>query len=225
LTADEYAVVPLTGVRGAIAGRMMSSLQTSAQLTFHLECDASGLLERRRGQADSPRVGVEDLLIHALARTLKRHPALNGAVVDREIRLYHPIRVAVAVALDVGLMAPALPDVREASVSQIAGWRADLVARARSGQLKPAEMSRGTITMTNLGHRGIHYFTPVLNAPQIAILGLGAIRPMPAVDNAGALVARPVLPLSLTVDHRAVDGDPAGHFLSSLRAEIENGPG
>ncbi len=217
-------MAPLTGVRGAIAARMVSSLQTAAQLTFHVECSADRLLETRSSQGEGPRVGVEDVLISALARTLSRHPHLNGHVVEREIRLYQPVRVAVAISLEAGLMAPALPDVREASVSTIASWRADLVARARAGQLKPAEMSRGTITLSNLGHRGVHYFTPILNAPQIAILGLGAIKPTLVLDPTGTLASRPVLPLSLTVDHRAVDGDPAARFLSDLRAEIEHGP-
>lgn len=224
MTSGEYAARPLSGVRGAIAARMVASLQTAAQLTFHADCDASALLAARKAVGDgAAKVGVEDLLIAALAQTAAHHPEINGLIVDREIRLYPAIRIGVAIALPAGLMAPALPDVRDATLTQIASWRADLLNRARAGALLPAEMTRGTITITNLGHRGVRYFTPVLNTPQIAILGIGAIAPRLSLEADGTVVNRPILPLSLTVDHRAIDGDPAGHFLADLRSRIELG--
>lgn len=221
MTDDAYAAIPLTGLRGVIASRMVASLQTTAQLTFHLECDATALLDARAAAGDAAKPGVEDLLIVALARALARHRGANGLVQGDEIRLYEAIRIGVAIAVGERLMVPALPDARGVPAATVASWRSDLVARARAGRLAPSEMTRGTFTLSNLGHRGVHYFTPVLNAPQIAILGVGALRRRPEVKSDGRLVACPILPLSLTVDHRALDGDPAAHFLSDLRAEIE----
>lgn len=224
VAAAPYVIVPMTGVRGLIASRMVSSLQTAPQLTLHADCDAEALLRARAASGASPKVGIEDLLIAAVARAVSRHPGVNGLVQDREIRLYSALRVGVAIALPTGLIVPALPDVRDAATAEIAAWRADLVARARTGRLTPAEMTRGTFTITNLGHRGVHYFTPILNTPQIAILGLGAIRRAAVVGRDGELACGSILPLSLTVDHRAIDGDPAADFLSDLRREIESPP-
>lgn len=214
--------IRLAGVRGAIAAKMAKSLQTAAQLSFHAECDVTDLLALRSRLNAAGRCGVEDLLILALCRALRAHPGLNGHVMDDRIELRAAIHVAVAIALPGGLMAPCLFDVQDMDLARIAAARADLVARARNGALKVSEMTGGTITLSNLGQSRVTYFTPVLNLPQIAILGVGRARDQLVDRGDGHPAKRTLMGLSLTVDHRAVDGGPAAAFLTALCEEIEN---
>lgn len=216
-------VLRLSGLRGLIAGRMRESLQSSAQLTYFADCDAEALVALRgRLRAEGLKVGYEDLVIAALARLLPRHPLLNGTVEGQEIRLSSALHIAFAVALPGALVAPTLFDAGGLDLAAIAGRRADLTARAQAGRLAPREMTGGTFTLSNLGTTRVRYFTPILNRPQIALLGLGCIAPRPWVLPDGSLGARRVLGLSLTADHQAVDGQPAGDFLSALCALLED---
>lgn len=213
--------VRLAGMRGMIAAKMVKSLQTAAQLTFHAECEADALLAARERLKRAGRsAGVEDLMILALARALAAHPGLNGHVLEDRIELRASMNVAVAVALPNGLVAPCLFDVQGMDLDDVAAGRADLVARARSGKLKVEEMSGGTVTLSNLGRSRVRFFTPILNTPQIAIVGVGTTQEtvVPLDDGFGR---RTSMGLSLTVDHRAVDGAPAADFLTTLCGEIE----
>lgn len=214
--------VRLAGMRGMIAAKMMESLATTAQLSFHSDCDASALLACRDALRREARAGgIEDLVIWALLRSLREHPGLNGHVVDGHIETLETVNVAVAIALANGLVAPALFDAGSLGFDALAAARADLVERARAGRLSVGEMTGGTITLSNLGRSRVDAFTPILNVPQIAIVGLGRIRPAIVPGPGGQAVATHRLGLSLTVDHRAIDGAPAAAFLSGLCEAIE----
>lgn len=213
----------LAGLRGMIADKMRGSLQDTAQLSYFADCDAAALVEARaRLRGEGHKVGYEDLVIVALARLLPCHPRLNGRVEEREIRLASAIDIAVAIALPGGLVAPALFDVGGLDVVAVAASRAALLQRARKGRLTPREMLGGGITLSNLGTTRVRHFTPILNRPQIALVGLGSIAPRPWVLPDGSLGVRPVLGLSLTADHQAVDGQPAGEFLTDLCTALED---
>jgi pyruvate dehydrogenase E2 component (dihydrolipoamide acetyltransferase) len=217
MTLSERSI-PLGGMRGMIAARMMESLRTTAQLTFHAECEVTSLLAvRAKLKDEGSSCGVEDIIILALARALSSHPSFNGSVVDDSIVVNGSIHVATAIALPNGLVAPCLRNVQAMDLNQIAAARADLVARARAGKIKVQEMTGGTITISNMGQSRVSFFTPILNLPQIAIVGIGCIR----VQDTASQTRRSTMGLSLTVDHRAVDGAPAGAFLSRLCEEIE----
>lgn len=214
--------VPLRGMRGMIADKMMASLQGAAQLTHHARADASQMMEAKaRLAAEGQRVSVEDLMMLALLRVLKRHPDLNGTLRDREIVLPDRVDLCVAIALPGNLLAaPAIFGADSLSLLALRAARQDLVARARANKLTVPEMTGGTFTLTNLGTTRVEQFTPILNVPQIAVLGIGRTVPT-AVPEGDGVAFRPMMGLSLTFDHRAVDGAPAAAFLGDLCDEIE----
>ncbi len=217
-------IIPLRGMRGMIADNMRRSLAEAAQLTHHAECDASALLRRKKRLTEAGlKVSLEDLLIRCTIDTLADHPALNGRVEDQEIRLSAAVHMSVAIALpDNGLVAPAIFEADAMSLEALAAARQDLFARARAGKLSVKEMTGGTFTISNLGLSRVRFFTPILNLPQIAILGLGQTARRPWVTEDGAAGIRSIMGLSLTFDHRAVDGAPAAQFLSALCEAIES---
>lgn len=200
----------LTGIRGVIARRMQESLATTAQLSFFADADARALTEARQWWKDAGmRIGYEDLVIAALARVLPAFPLFNAHEVDGAIEPQAAINVGVAIAIPGGLVVPCLFDCAAKSLPEIAAERASLVERAPINKLTVREMSGGTISISNLGLTRVRHFTPILNRPQTAILGLGRI------GREG------LMGLSLTVDHRAIDGQPAGAFLTALCEALE----
>jgi pyruvate/2-oxoglutarate dehydrogenase complex dihydrolipoamide acyltransferase (E2) component len=216
-------VAPLRGARAMIADKMRASLAESAQVTHHADCEAEALLawkERLAGAGE--RVSLEDLIIDRTVSTLRDHPDLNGFLKDREIHLHDAVHLGVAIALPGNLLvAPAIFDADLKSLAERANARKDLVARAQTNKLTVAEMTGATFTVTNLGRTRVRYFTPIVNPPQIAILGVGAVLDPARAGPGGAVEMRPTLGLSLTFDHRAVDGAPAAAFLSALCEAIE----
>ena len=215
-------VLKLSGMRGMIAGKMLESLATTAQLTHHAECDATGLLVRKSQLKEKGvKASVEDVLIDAVVATLAKHPGLNGTLKDKEITLAGKINLGVAIALPGDLLvAPAILDAGSMTLEQRVAARRDMAERARANKLSVTEMTGGTFTMSNLGLSRVRFFTPILNAPQLAILGVGQTALRPWVHN-GEIKPRSVMGLSLTFDHRAVNGAPAGDFLTDLCAAIE----
>ncbi|KUO57288.1 MAG: acetoin dehydrogenase [Alphaproteobacteria bacterium BRH_c36] len=215
-------IVRLSGMRGMIAGKMLESLSTTAQLTHHAECDATGLLDlKNRLQQQGLKASVEDVLLDVVVEILSRHPGLNGTLVDKEIKLSKAINLGVAVALPGDLLvAPAILDAGSMTLEERVAARRDVVERARTNKLTVTEMTGGTFTITNLGLSRVRHFTPILNAPQLAILGVGETALRPWVHN-GEITARKIMGLSLTFDHRAVNGAPAGQFLTDLCTAIE----
>lgn len=214
--------VPLRGARAMIADKMVASLRDAAQLTHHARADVSALLAAKEAlAAEGTRVSVEDLLMAAVVRVLKRHPDINGVVKDRAIYLSDQVDLCVAIALPGNLLAaPAMFGADAMSLTELRAARQDLSARAKANKLTVAEMTGGSFTVSNLGLSRVEQFTPILNTPQIGILGVGRIVET-ATRGPEGIAFRPFTGLSLTFDHRAIDGAPAADFLSDLCAEIE----
>lgn len=220
--APAIRTVALRGARGMIADKMAASLRDTAQLTHHARADVSALLAAKTAlAATETKVSVEDLLMLALVRALKRSPQMNGVLKGREITLSEQVDLCVAIALPGDLLAaPAIFGACGLSLTGLREARQDLAARAKTGKLTVAEMTGGTFTLSNLGLSRVEQFTPILNTPQIGILGVGRVVET-ATPADGGVVFRPFAGLSLTFDHRAVDGAPAAAFLGDLCAEIE----
>lgn len=218
----ENRVVPLRGARAMIADKMMSSLQGAAQLTHHARADMSALLAAKaRFREEGVALSVEDLLMGVVVQTLGHHPEINGTLTDRAIQLSKSVDLGVAIALPGNLLAaPAIFGADQMTLPELRAARRDLAARARVNKLSVAEMTGGTFTVSNLGLTRVEQFTPILNTPQIGILGIGRVVET-AVRDGDGMVWRPCAGLSLTFDHRAIDGAPAAEFLSDLCQRVE----
>ncbi|MCC7253680.1 2-oxo acid dehydrogenase subunit E2 [Hyphomicrobium sp.] len=216
-------IIPLAGMKGMIASKMQESLATSAQLTHIAECDVTALNTAKARLAESGlKASVEDLLIHAVVATLKKHPNLNATLEEKAIRVKAGINISCAIALPGDLLvAPAIQNADRLSLQQRIEARRDIVERARANKLSVKEMTAGTFTISNIGLSRVRYFTPILNMPQVAILGVGETALRPWVVGEGRIEPRPIMGLSLTFDHRAVNGAPAATFLTDLCQAIE----
>ena len=214
-------VIALTGMRAAIARRMHQSLQTSAQVTLITEVDVSALVQLREEWKQQFSLTYTDLVVKAVARALKEHPRLNAWIEGEQIRLVQAIHIGVAVALDEGLIVPVVRDADRKSLWEIAQETQQLALRAREGTLSREEVMGSTFSVTNLGMYGIDAFTPIINPPESAILGVGRINEKLVRVPPGA-EWRHVMTLSLTFDHRAVDGAPAAAFLQTTGKHLEN---
>ncbi|HEX7409176.1 MAG TPA: dihydrolipoamide acetyltransferase family protein [Candidatus Binatia bacterium] len=210
---------PLHGMRKSIADRMFKSLQSTAQLTITTEADVTPLVARREQLKKEFNLTFTDMLIEAVAGALVAHPRLRLTVEGDLIQPHEEVNVGIAVALDEGLMVPVIRHADTKSLQQIADESRRLAEKARAGSLGVDEVSGGTFTITNLGMYGIDAFTPIINQPQIAILGVGRIVPKPAVHD-GQIAIRSMMTLSLTFDHRIVDGAPAAAFLQDVAARL-----
>jgi pyruvate dehydrogenase E2 component (dihydrolipoamide acetyltransferase) len=214
-------VVPFAGIRKVVAERLTESLQTMAQVTIAREVEAGGLVARRAAlaagfeAATGIRLTYTDLLVQLVAELLADHPLLNATLTDQGIVVAHAVHMGVAVALEDGLIVPVIRDAGTRSLAELARDRVDLAAKAQAGTLTMDEVEGGTFTISNLGSFGADAFTPIVNPPQCAILGVGRIVDKP-VAVAGAVEVRPTMWLSLTFDHRIVDGAPAARFLQQL---------
>lgn len=216
-------IVPLRGIRGMIADRMVKSLQEAAQLTHHATADASQLVATKAAaEAAGMKLSIEDLLMARTVSALRRHPGINGKVEAKEVHLSGAIHLGVAIALPGNLLvAPAIFDAQDKSVAQLREARRDLAARARANKLSVTEMTGGTFTVSNLGLTRVEHFTPIIASPQIAILGIGRLIERPVRGEGGEITWRSAVGLSLTFDHRAIDGAPAADFLTDLCDIIE----
>jgi pyruvate dehydrogenase E2 component (dihydrolipoamide acetyltransferase) len=213
---DAAAVaVPLTGTRGLIARRMVASLRDSAQFTLTRLADVTDLARLYDSGALPDGVSYTDVLGYAAVKSLAEHPALNARVVGDQIR--PAVRVHLGIGIDTGgaLIAGVLADADAATLAELSARRRALTERVRAGHADVAELQGSTFTVTNLGSAGIDAFTPIINPPEVAILGTGRITDHPVPDG-GGVAWRKALTLSLTVDHRAVDGAPAARFLATL---------
>jgi len=216
-------VFPLAGVRKVIAERMARSAQTTARVTLTTEADATELValrNRLKERMPDLRITYTDLLVQIVATALKRHPALNATLVGEEIRLHQAVHMGIAVDTERGLIVPVLRDADRKGLAAISQESKDLAERAHQNKLSPDEMRGGTFTLTNLGAYEVDAFTPLINLPETAILGVGRIVAKPAVHK-GEIVVRQMMALSLSFDHRVVDGGPAARFLQEVKGLIE----
>jgi len=212
--------IPLTGRRKVIAQRMAASLATAAQLTVMREVDASALVQVRqallvRAAELGVRVSYDAILAKALAAALKEQPILNAVIEGDEIVILDEVNVGIATATPAGLVVPVVHGADSLSLVAVARAIEDFAKRAADNKLLPDDMVGGTITITNIGLFGIDTFTPILNPPESAILGVGRIAPRPVVIGEGLFI-RPTVHLSLTWDHRVADGAEAGQLVGRV---------
>lgn len=217
--------LPLTGIRKVIAERMAESWSLAPHVTINMEVDmnrAKAIRQELNADCEpEDRLSYNDFVIKAAAQALTEYPALNGTIASEEIIYHHFVHMGVAVALDQGLIVPVVRHADKKSLREVAREVKDLAQRARAGNLNLDEITGSTFTITNLGMYGVDDFTPIINQPESAILGVGAIKDRPVVVD-GTVVIRPLMKLSLSFDHRLVDGSVAAEFLRRVRELLEN---
>ncbi len=214
--AGTMRVVELKGIRGSIAERMSHSRQTAADVTTIVDVDMQQV-DRLRGVK---RITYTSAIVWAVAHALRDFPIINSWIVDDRILIRKDVNIGVAVSLDGALVVPVLRNADAMGVSQIDEEIGALATRARNKSIVPDDMKGGTFTVTNSGTFGSLMFTPIINQPQVAILGVGKVHET-AVVRSGQIVVSKVAYLCLSYDHRAVDGEPAVRFLQSVKQNLE----
>lgn len=226
-SGEESYKVEYSGVRKAIAKGMNSSLKDAAQLTLHTTFDATNIMELRETiKTNGEKLGLEninlnDMITFAVSRVVTKYPLLNSQVANDHVIAYNVAHIATAVETDKGLMVPVLKNADSMSLNQMAKELRSLFSETKDGKLSPAKMSGGSFTVSNMGSLGIHGFTPVINRPQAAILGVGGFETKIRMV-AGEVKPYQAMHLSLTFDHMPVDGMYAGRLLKELCATLEN---
>lgn len=221
-------IIPFTGMRKIIADNMMASLHNMAQLTVFVECDITEMTafrDRVRAkyarQEDIPRVSYNDVIALAVSRTLMKFPYMNSWLTEEGIVRHKQVNLGIAVALNDGLVVPHVKDAEKMSLTELAVAIRDVAGRARKGGLTMDELQGGTFTISNVSMLGVDGFTPIINPPEVGILGVGRAVERPAVAADGQIVSRTMMTLSLTFDHRVADGAPAMIFLRGLADCLE----
>jgi pyruvate/2-oxoglutarate dehydrogenase complex dihydrolipoamide acyltransferase (E2) component len=223
--AQEAEAVPYAGLRRTIGDRMSRSLREMAQLTLSSEADVTELVrEREARKAQASALSYTALAARAVALSLPRHPYLNASLEGESIRLHSSLNLGIAVNLADGLVVPVIKEAGARSAADLTAEINRLGELARAKGLTVEDNSGGTFTITNLGAFEVDVFTPIINPPQVAILGIGRIRNQAGVKD-GQFSPRKMLWLSLTFDHRLVDGAPAAAFLKEVRERLENPAG
>lgn len=223
----EYEDVKFSGIRRAISKSMMTSLSTIAQLTHNTSFDASAILAYRKqlkaSEGDCAGITLGDIVLYAVSRTLKNYPDLNANMLDDStIRHFKHVNLGVAVDTERGLMVPTIFHADEKSLLEISKEVKELAAQCREGNISPDKLSGASFTVSNLGNLGVESFTPVINPPQTGILGVCGTIDRVKRGKDGEIAIYPAMGLSLTYDHRAVDGTPAARFQKELCQNLEN---
>lgn len=227
-TAAEYTDEKMTPTRKAIAKSMTKSLTEIAQLTHHHSCDATVILAlRQRLKQSGARLGMDgitigDMVLYATIRTLHDHPGLNSHLInDDTLRRFSGVHLGLAVDTPRGLLVPTIFNADQMSLLQLSAAVKDLAAQAKSGNISPDLLTGASFTVSNLGALGVEMFTPVINPPQVAILGICGTTTRVREVN-GNITTYQSMGLSLTYDHRAIDGADASRFARDLSQNIEN---
>lgn len=219
---------PLKGVRKVVAKRMMESLTSTAQLTLNTTANAAGILAMRKkvknadGSLGLNKITLNDLVCFAVSRTLLKYPAFNAHLEDGVLTEFEQVHLGFACDTPRGLLVPVIRSAQALGLKAFSDEAKRLAGGAIDGSLSPEFLSGGTFTVSNVGSFGIETFTPVINLPQTAILGVGAITPRPVVAADGTIGVEQRLTLSLTIDHQVIDGADGARFLRDLVAAIEN---
>ena len=229
-TAGDSEDRPISNMRKLISRAMHASLQNSAQLTHHLSADARSILSLRskvkKMQAEGypENITLNDIVCYAVIRALKSHPGANVHYLGDSIRYFRKVHLGIAVDTDRGLMVPVLRNADDLSLKGLSEQLGRLADACRTGKIDPdlLQPEAATFTVSNLGNYGVEMFTPVINLPQAGILGVNTILERPARMEDGTFGFVPYMGLSLTYDHRALDGGPATQFLAEIKKEIEN---
>jgi pyruvate dehydrogenase E2 component (dihydrolipoamide acetyltransferase) len=226
----EFTEQPLSNVRKIIAKAMHSSLQNSAQLTHHMSADVRFLLEARqkiksrlatdKNQQD---ITLNDMVCWCVIKALEKFPEANSHFLDDRIKTFHKVHLGLAVDTPRGLMVPAVKDAEEMDLVKLSMELKSAAEACKKGSINPEliQSTAGTFTVSNLGNYGVEMFTPVINLPQVAILGVCTIINRPASIGNNIFAFIPYIGLSLTYDHRAIDGGPATLFLKEIKEQIE----
>jgi len=211
------SVTPMRGMRGTIAKRMHESLQSMAQLTLHMDADLDAVVaDRGARKASGSAPGYTDYVIAAAARALQAHPYVNSQITDDGLAMLPEVHVGMAVALDDGLIVPVIQNTLGRDLADLGSETSRLAEAARSGSLALTDLEGGTFSVSTLGMYGVDGFTPVINPPNTAILGVGRLRDDLALDADGNVTTIKRMTLSLTWDHRAFDGAPAAEFCRTI---------
>jgi pyruvate dehydrogenase E2 component (dihydrolipoamide acetyltransferase) len=210
-------IIPLTGFRKTSAERVSASFRTAPHSTIMMEVDVS----KARTLHEKLQVSYTAVLVEAVAKALLELPIVNSTLDGNQIKIFEDVNVGLAVATEYGLVVPVIRNADRKSLKEIDTAIMELTEKARQGKLAKEELAGGTFTVSNLGMYGVEFFTPIINPPEAAILGVGGIIEKPvAVD--GKVEVKPIMMLSLSYDHRIVDGAPAARFLLKVKEKIEN---
>jgi pyruvate dehydrogenase E2 component (dihydrolipoamide acetyltransferase) len=220
---DRETRVPHSSMRRIIARRMKESLDTMAQANHQLQVDMTDTLKlREQIRKAGTKVSINDIVLRCVAHALLEFPMLNAVFTDNEIIQKHYVNLGVAVATQNGLLVPVIRNADQMNLPQLAAAVRRAVERAKENALSVDDISGGTFTVTNLGMLGMDCFTAIINAPEAAILAVGAVKKQAVVMEDGSIQARDIMWLSLTYDHRIVDGAPAAEFLVRVKQLLEN---
>ena len=227
ISAGETARISLTGMRKIIAERLASSLGPVPHFYLNIELNANALMRIRAelksaGEEDATKITINDFILKGAVVAALREPKVNAAFDGDAIIHYGDVNLAVAVAIEEGLVTPVIRGAQNKSLREISAAVKDLAYRARNKRMKPEEFQGGTLTVSNLGSYGIDYFSAVINPPQAIILSVGAIVRQPVVNEAGAIVPGHRMKIGMSCDHRVVDGAIGANYLKALRHLLEN---
>ncbi len=211
-------VIPLTGIRKTTAERVSLSARTAPHSTITMEVDMSNAVKLR----EESQVSYTDILVKAVAQALEEHRSLNSTLEHEQIKIYEDINIGVAVATEKGLVVPVIRNANKKQLTQVASTLKELVEKAREGKLTKEDLTGGTFTITNLGMYGVEVFIPIINPPEAAIIGVGKVTEKPVIINKEIKI-KPKMYLSLSYDHRIVDGAPAAQFLQKVKQILEKG--
>jgi pyruvate dehydrogenase E2 component (dihydrolipoamide acetyltransferase) len=209
-------IIPLSGFRKTSAERVSMSFKTAPHSTITMEIDVSKAKELH----EKLQVSYTAILVGTTAKALIEHPIINSTLETDQIKLFEDVNVGVAVATEHGLIVPVIHNADRRSLKEIDTLINELTTKARQGKLAKEELTGGTFTITNLGMYGVEFFTPIINPPETAILGVGRIMEKPIVVD-GKIEVKPMIMLSLSYDHRVLDGAPAAEFLREIKEKIE----
>jgi pyruvate dehydrogenase E2 component (dihydrolipoamide acetyltransferase) len=226
--AEDVDEVPLSAMRRTVARRLVESMQSTPHVYLTITVDAEALLAFRaelnrqlRGGGEDLKVSVNDLIVKACAGLLRTNPDLNVSWGGDKLLVHRRVHVGIAVALDGGLVVPVVRDADRKALTQVAREAKELIGRAREGKLAAAELTGGTFTVSNLGMYGIDRFTAVINPPEAAILAVGAAVAEPVATEDGGVEVHRRMRLTLSIDHRALDGATGARFLAQLKSVLE----
>ncbi len=230
-SGDDFEIKSIPNIRKLIATAMHQSLQNSAQLTHHLSADARQIMKLRKKykkayaeETVKQNVTINDLVCFAVIRALEKFPRVNTHYLGDKMKWFNKVHLGLAVDTDRGLMVPALKNADDFSITGLSSRLQQLATQARSGNINPDLLSpeEAGFTVSNLGNYGVEVFTPIINLPQAAILGVCAITPRPKEIEGGVYAFVPMMGLSLTYNHQALDGGEATRFLAEVKDQIEN---
>ncbi|PAV30893.1 branched-chain alpha-keto acid dehydrogenase subunit E2 [Virgibacillus profundi] len=225
--SEEPERIKLKGLRKAVADKMLASARSIPHVTLTTDVDMTKVIEVRKAllpvieEQTGYRLSYTEIIMKATAHVLGNHPTVNASLVDNEIVMNKSVNLGLAVAIDNGLIVPSVPAVQSQGLAELTVNSKTLGKKARNGKLTPDEMTGSTFTISNLGMYAIDGFTPIINPPETAILGVGRITEKAVVVD-GSIEVKPMMVLSLSFDHRAIDGAPAAAFLTELKERLEN---